>query len=69
VPTVAEFVRRLTEAGFRLREHRKKHDLYEHPGSGHRVMVPRHWSQELRRGLFEKMLRDAGLKEPTSPRR
>jgi len=48
--------------GFRLSEHRKKHDLYEHLVSKRRVMVPRHWKQELRTGLFQRMLRDAGLK-------
>jgi predicted RNA binding protein YcfA (HicA-like mRNA interferase family) len=62
LPTVAEFVRRITEAGFRLKEHRKKHDLYENTLTGRRVMVPRHWKQELRPGLFHRMLRDAGLK-------
>jgi predicted RNA binding protein YcfA (HicA-like mRNA interferase family) len=62
VPTISEFIRLLREAGFVLREHRKKHDLWEHPTSGRRIMVPRHGGQELSAGLFHRMLRDAGLK-------
>ncbi|MBI2898449.1 MAG: type II toxin-antitoxin system HicA family toxin [Deltaproteobacteria bacterium] len=61
MPTVAELVRLLTEAGFQLREHRKRHDLYE-DATGRRIMIPRHWKQEMGTGLFHKILRDAGLK-------
>ena len=62
MPTISELVRLLREAGFVLREHRKKHDLWAHPSSRRRVMVPRHGKQELSAGLFHRMLRDAGLK-------
>lgn len=62
MPTINELVRLLKEAGFLLREHRKKHDLYENPSSGRRLMVPRHGKQELGTGLYQRMLRDAGIK-------
>ena len=58
--TTAEFVRRLTRAGFRLMAHMKKHDIYENSRTGKRVIVPRH-SREIANGIYRSMLRDAGL--------
>jgi mRNA interferase HicA len=62
MPTISELVRLLRDNGFVLREHRKKHDLWEHPQTCRPLMVPRHGAQEISKGLFHRMLRDAGLK-------
>jgi predicted RNA binding protein YcfA (HicA-like mRNA interferase family) len=58
--TTAEFLRKITRAGFRLIDHGKKHDVYENRLSGKRVIVARH-SKELANGTYRSMLRDAGL--------
>ena len=58
--SAAEFVRRITRAGFRLVAHGKRHDIYENRLSGNRVVVARH-AKEIPNGTYRSMLRDAGL--------
>ena len=58
--SAAEFVRRITRAGFRLVAHGKKHDIYENRATGKRVMVARH-AKEIPNGTYHSMLKDAGL--------
>lgn len=60
MPTTAELVRRLTRAGFRLVAHGKKHNVYENPSTGKRVIVWRH-SREMPNGTYRAILKDADL--------
>jgi predicted RNA binding protein YcfA (HicA-like mRNA interferase family) len=57
--STAEFLRRLTRAGFTMVYRGKKHDIYEGPG-GKRVAVWRH-SREIPNGTYRSMLKEAGI--------
>ena len=57
--STAEFIRRLSRAGFTLVHHGKKHDIYEGP-DGKRVTVWRH-SREIPNGTYRSMLKETGL--------
>jgi predicted RNA binding protein YcfA (HicA-like mRNA interferase family) len=56
----SSLVRRLARAGFTLRRHGKKHDIYENSVTGKRVVIPRH-AVDIPTGTYRSILRDAGL--------
>ena len=60
--TIAEFVRSLQRQGIRFRSHGARHDVYWNPKTGAIAQIPRHQSQEIKRGTMEKILNDLGLK-------
>jgi predicted RNA binding protein YcfA (HicA-like mRNA interferase family) len=60
--TVAEFIRYLQKQGIRLKEHGSRHDVYWNPKTGAQVQILRHWSQEIKTGTKERILKDLGLK-------
>ncbi len=57
--STSELMRRLRKAGFVLRRHGGRHDLYEN-SEGRIVTVPRH-AGEIPKGTYNAILRDAGL--------
>lgn len=61
--TANEALRKLKKQGWYLYEHGRKHDLYSHDMLRSRkyVEVPRHWNDELSKGV-EKDIMD-GIKE------
>jgi mRNA interferase HicA len=59
---ISELLKLLTADGWYLYKHGKKHDLYRHPTKSGQIPVPRHQSQELKKGTERAILKDAGLK-------
>lgn len=47
--------------GFIFVSHGKKHDKYENPASGKRILIERHWSQEVRPGLLKELKKVIGF--------
>ncbi|MDR3289188.1 MAG: type II toxin-antitoxin system HicA family toxin [Peptococcaceae bacterium] len=60
--TAGELIRYLKKRGIEFKYHGAKHDAYWNPGTGSIAQIPRHPSQELKKGTQEKILRDLGLK-------
>lgn len=47
--------------GYQCVAHGKKHDKYENPITGSRILLERHWSQEVRPGLLKELKREIGF--------
>lgn len=47
--------------GYVFVSHGKKHDKYVNPKTGSRVMIERHWSQEVRQGLLSTLRKEIGF--------
>jgi len=60
--TWSELERRIKKAGWKLDHHGSRHDAYVHPTRTGVIQIERHWSQEVKTGLLNRILRDAGLK-------
>ena len=55
-----ELIKIATEKGFRLYAHGKKHDIYIND-QGERIMIERHGSQEIRKGLMSSLKKQLGF--------
>lgn len=55
-----ELVKIATAKGYRLYSHGKKHDIYVND-NGERLVVERHGSQEIRKGLVNSIKKQLGL--------
>ena len=60
--TVGEMIRKLKSEGVVFKKHGKKHDIYYNPKTGSEAQIPRHQTEELKKGTAEKILKDLGLK-------
>jgi len=60
--TIAEFIRSLKKQGVRFKEHGSRHDVYWNPKTGAIAQIPRHQSQDVKKGTMERILKDLGLK-------
>ena len=60
--TIAEFIRSIKKQGIRFKEHGSRHDVYWNPRTGATAQIPRHQSQEIKKGTMEMILKDLGLK-------
>ena len=47
--------------GFIFKKHGKKHDEYVNPTTGVRIQIERHWSQEVRPGLLNRLKKIIGF--------
>lgn len=47
--------------GYQFVSHGKKHDRYYNPETGSRIMLERHWSQEVRTGLLNVLRKEIGF--------
>jgi predicted RNA binding protein YcfA (HicA-like mRNA interferase family) len=56
-----EMKRKAIEHGFVFDGHGKKHDIYYNPKTGRTILIERHWSQEVRKGLMYKLKKDIGF--------
>jgi predicted RNA binding protein YcfA (HicA-like mRNA interferase family) len=56
-----ELIKIATENGYELRVHGKKHDIYVHKTTGERLIVERHGSQEIRKGLMNSLKKQIGF--------
>lgn len=60
MPTAKELVTFLKRKGFVEKRQRGSHLILQHPETGYRTTVPIH-SGDIPKGLFLKLLKDAGL--------
>ena len=60
--TVGEMLRNLKNEGIVFKKHGKKHDTYYNPKTGGETQIPRHQTEELKKGTAERILKDLGLK-------
>jgi len=55
-------LRKLAEQnGWRLVRHGGNHDIYEHPEKTDSIAIPRHKSQEVKRGLYHSLKKQIGF--------
>lgn len=47
--------------GYEFVKHGKKHDKYWNPVTGSKILLERHWSQEVRQGLLENLKKEIGF--------
>ncbi len=55
-----ELIKIVTERGYRFYAHGKKHDIYVND-NGERLIVERHGSQEIRKGLMNALKKQIGF--------
>ncbi len=55
-----ELIKIATEKGYRFYAHGKKHDIYVND-KGERLIVERHSSQEIRKGLMNALKKQIGF--------
>ena len=55
-----ELLKIATANGFEFVRHGKKHDIYRNPTTGQIIQIERHWSQEVRKGLANKLMKMFG---------
>ena len=60
--TTSEFIRYIKKHGIRLKSHGSRHDVYWNPKTGDCAQIPRHQTQDIKKGTMEKILKDLGLK-------
>lgn len=58
--TWSELKRKAVKAGFKFVRSGKKHDIYVNPETGQFLQIERHWSQEVRKGLANSILKMLG---------
>lgn len=60
----SEFLRLLKKNGIELRlvRHGGEHDVYYYAERNEMMVIPRHPSEEIKAGLLNKLLKQAGLK-------
>lgn len=61
----AELIKRLEQAGWKLRGVKGSHHIYTHPARGGHISVP-HPKKDLGTGLVRKLLKQAGLSDERS---
>ena len=42
-------------------KHGRRHDIYEHPEKDYQIQIERHWSKEIKKGLFFKLKKQIGF--------
>lgn len=47
--------------GFVFYKHGGNHDEYYNPKTGKTILIERHWSQEVRKGLMNKLKKEIGF--------
>ena len=56
-----ELRKKAIKYGFEFLEHGKKHDAYINRETGKIIRIERHWNQEVRSGLMNKLKKDIGF--------
>ncbi|MCM1484051.1 MAG: type II toxin-antitoxin system HicA family toxin [Muribaculaceae bacterium] len=57
----SELVKLLKKAGCYLERHGANHDIWRSPITGKTIILPRHQSEEVKRGTLKEISRRAGL--------
>ena len=58
----SELIKKLKRAGCTLIEHGKEHDKWYSPITGKTFRIPRHQTQDVKKGTLGSIMKDAGLK-------
>lgn len=56
-----EMKKKAIQHGFYFVAHRGRHDEYYNPTTKVTIMIERHWSQEVRKGLMNKLKKEIGF--------
>lgn len=56
-----ELKKKAIKAGFRFVKHGARHDEYHNPKTGKTIQIERHWSQEIRAGLMNRLKKEIGF--------
>lgn len=56
-----EMKKKAVENGFELLKHGGHHDIYINRINGKVILIERHWSQEVRPGLMNKLRKEIGF--------
>ena len=51
-----EFEKLARKHGWYCHRHGSRHDIYRHPDREDEMQIERHWSQEIRPGLYKKLM-------------
>jgi len=57
----SELKRKATQQGWYLLRNGKEHDIYAHPDKEFKIQIPRHDSQEVRTGIYNKLKKQIGF--------
>ena len=57
----SEMVHIVDEKGWLFERHGKRHDIYRNPISGERLLIERHWNQEVKSKLYKKLKKQIGF--------
>ena len=60
--TTREMIRFIISKGVVFKRHGKKHDIYYNPQTGGEAQISRHQTEELKKGVVGRILKDLGLK-------
>jgi predicted RNA binding protein YcfA (HicA-like mRNA interferase family) len=58
----SELLRKLQKGGWQTVRQTGSHLIMEHPDKSGQIIFPSHGSKEMKKGLAEKLLKQAGLK-------
>lgn len=56
-----EMKKQAEKHGFIFHKHRGNHDEYYNPETKRTILLERHWSQEVRKGLMNKLKKEIGF--------
>ena len=59
---ISEFIRSLKKQGVKFHSHGTNHDWYINPDNGKVTQIGRHSTQDLKKGMMNRILKDLGLK-------
>ena len=51
----SELEKIIVEKGWYFAKHGKKHDIYLHADHDEPLLIERHWSQEIKKGLYKSL--------------
>ena len=57
----SELKRIATQHGWHLLRNGKEHDNYAHPDRDYKIQIPRHESQEVKTGIYNKLKKQIGF--------
>ena len=57
----SELRKKAEATGWQLYRNGAKHDIYMHPDKDYRIQIERHGSQEVKKGLYNKLKKQIGF--------
>lgn len=53
----SEFKQLAIAKGWLLKQHGERHDIYYHPQKDYEILIERHWSKEVKNGVFYHLMK------------